>query len=164
MVSVSLFAGGFYFGITLTPGGVQILEAAIEFGANVSMNFGVASGGVSAMAGLYFKMELSDATLAGYFRVRGNVRALGIVNVSIELYLEMSYEPATGKCVGRAKLTISISLFLFEATITISCEKKFAGSGSDPTFLQAMGPYQLDPSDPTSPTVEPWKEYCAAFA
>lgn len=164
LVSVSLFAGGFYFGITLTPGGVQVLEAAIEFGANVSMNFGVASGGVSAMAGLYFKMELSDASLAGYFRVRGNVRALGIVNVSIELYLEMSYESATGKCVGRAKLTISISLFLFEATITISCEKKFAGSGSDPTFLQAMGPYQGDPSDPTSPTVEPWEEYCAAFA
>lgn len=164
LVSVSLFAGGFYFGITLNPEGVRILEAAIEFGANVSMNFGVASGGVSAMAGLYFKLELSDATLTGYFRVRGNVRALGIVSVSIELYLEMSYETATGKCVGRAKLTISISLFLFEATITISCEKKFAGSGADPTFLQAMGPYQLDPSDPTSPIVDPWEEYCAAFA
>lgn len=163
LVSVSMFAGGFYFGITLDPGGVRILEAAIEFGANVSMDFGVASGGVSAMAGIYFKLELDDATLAGYFRVRGHVRALGIVTVSIELYLELSYEFATDKCVGRAELSISIELFLFETTVTISCEKKFAGSGSDPTFAETMGPYQLDPSDPSSPVIEPWEEYCAAF-
>jgi hypothetical protein len=163
MVSVSLFAGGFYFGITLDPGGVRILEAAIEFGANVSMDFGVASGGVSAMAGLYFKLEQDDATLAGYFRVRGHVRALGIVTVSIELYLEMSYEFATDKCVGRAKLKISIELFLFETTITISCEKKFAGSGDDPTFAQTMSPYALDPADPAT-LVDPWEEYCVAFA
>jgi len=163
LVSVSMFAGGFFFGITLDPGGVRILEAAIEFGANVSMDFGVASGGVSAMAGIYFKLELDDATLTGYFRVRGHVRALGIVTVSIELYLEMSYEFPTKKCVGRAQLSISIELFLFETTITISCEKKFAGSGDDPTFAQAMAPYQLDPSDPSS-LIDPWEEYCVAFA
>ena len=164
LLSVSLFAGGFFFGITLDPKGIQILEAALEFGANVSMDFGVASGGVSVMAGLYFKMEADKATLAGYFRARGHVRALGIVTVSIELYLEMSYETATKKCVGRAKLSISIELFMFETTISISCEKKFAGSGDDPTFLEAMGPYPLDPVDPTSSLVKPWEEYCAAFA
>jgi hypothetical protein len=164
LVSVSLFAGGFYFGITINPGGVQVLEAAIEFGANVSMDFGVASGGVSAMAGIYFKLENDDALLAGYFRVRGHVRALGIVTVSIELYLEFSYEFPTNKAVGRASLSISIEIFMFETTITISCEKKFSGAGKDPTFAQAMGVYQLDPSDPTSPVVDPWKEYCVAFA
>lgn len=163
LVSVSLFAGGFFFGITLNPGGVQILEAAIEFGANVSMDFGVASGGVSAMAGIYFKLENKDATLAGYFRVRGHVRALGIVTVSIELYLEFSYEFPTNKAVGRASLSISIEIFMFETTIKISCEKKFSGSGNDPTFVQVMAPYQLDPSDAASPMVDPWEEYCVAF-
>ena len=47
------------------------------------------------MAGLYFKIEGSDFTLAGYFRLRGEVEALGIVSVSIELYLEMRYESAS---------------------------------------------------------------------
>jgi len=164
LVSVSMFAGGFFFGITINPGGVQILEAAIEFGANVSMDFGVASGGVSAMAGIYFKVENDDALLAGYFRVRGHVRALGIVTVSIELYLEFSYEFPTNKAVGRASLSISIEIFMFETTITISCEKKFSGAGKDPTFAQAMAVYQLDPSDPASPVIDPWKEYCVAFA
>jgi hypothetical protein len=163
LVSVSLFAGGFFFKVTLDPSGVKILEAAIEFGANVSMNFGVASGGVSVMAGIYFKLENDEATLAGYFRVRGHVRALGIVGVSIELYLELSYEFSSGKAVGRASLSISIELFLFEATITISCEKKFAGSGADPTFAQTFAPYELTSGDPTT-LVDPWEEYCAAYA
>ena len=38
-----------------------------------------------------------DFTLAGYFRLRGEVEALGIVSVSIELYLEMRYESASGE-------------------------------------------------------------------
>jgi hypothetical protein len=163
LVSVSLFAGGFFFKLTLDPSGVKVLEAAIEFGANVSMNFGVASGGVSAMAGIYFLMEGDEALLAGYFRVRGHVRALGIVGVSIELYLELAYESSSGKAVGRASLTISIELFLFEATITISCEKKFAGSGADPTFAETFSPYELTPGDPST-LVDPWEEYCVAYA
>ena len=79
---------------------LQILEGAIEFGAACSVDFGVASGSVSAMAGLYFKIEGSDVTLAGYFRLRGEVEALGIVSVWIELYLEMRYESATGSALG----------------------------------------------------------------
>ncbi len=115
------------------------------------------------MAGIYFRLEGSEATLAGYFRVRGHVRALGIVGVSIELYLELSYEFSSGKAVGRASLSISIELFLFEVTITISCEKKFAGSGADPTFAQTFAPYELTPGDPTT-LVDPWEEYCVAYA
>ena len=167
LLTVSCFGGGFFFGITLNPDGIYLLEAAIEFGANASVDFGVASGGVSVMAGLYFKMETYPeevATLAGYFRMRGHVRALGIVTVSIELYLEMSYESGSGKCVGRASLKIEIDLWLFSVSITITCEKKFAGSGSDPTFAQLMSPYRVDPADPTSPEVQPWEEYCTAFA
>ena len=49
-------------------------------------------------------------TLAGYFRLRGEVEALGIVSVSIELYLEMRYESASGKCVGTATISIEIDV------------------------------------------------------
>jgi hypothetical protein len=44
-LTVSMFGGGGFFGVTVDPTGVQILEAAFEFGASVSVNFGVASGG-----------------------------------------------------------------------------------------------------------------------
>ena len=67
-LTVSLFGGGFYFGLTADAGGLTVLEGAIEFGAAASVDFGVASGSVSVMAGLYFKIEGSDYTLAGYFR------------------------------------------------------------------------------------------------
>jgi hypothetical protein len=156
-LTVSLFGGGFFFGVTVNPDGLQIFEGAIEFGAAISVNFGVASGSVSAMAGLYFKIESSDVTLAGYFRLRGEVEALGIVTVSIELYLEMRYESASGKCVGTATLTIEVDVTLFSVSVSISCSKKFAGAGADPTLFELL---DVQP-DATSAD---WNAYCAAFA
>ena len=155
-LTVSLFGGGFYLGLTVDAKGLQVFEGAIEFGAACSVDFGVASGSVSAMAGLYFKIEGSDFTLAGYFRLRGEVEALGIVSVSIELYLEMRYESATEKCVGTATLSIEIDVALFSTTIEISCTKKFAGSGKDPTLAEA---FDVQPNA----TSAPWNEYCGAF-
>lgn len=156
-LTVSLFGGGFYLGVTVDADGLQVFEGAIEFGAACSVDFGVASGSVSAMAGLYFKIEGADFTLAGYFRLRGEVEALGIVSVSIELYLEMRYESASGKCTGTATLSIEIDVALFSTTIEISCTKKFAGSGADPTLAELM---DVQP-DATS---EHWNAYCRAFA
>ncbi len=155
-LTVSLFGGGFYLGLTVDAEGLQVFEGAIEFGAACSVDFGVASGSVSAMAGLYFKIEGPDFTLAGFFRLRGEVEALGIVSVSIELYLEMRYE-SSGKCVGTATLSIEIDVTLFSTTIEISCSKKFAGSGKDPTLAELL---DVQP-DATS---EHWNAYCEAFA
>lgn len=156
-LTVSMFGGGFFFGVTVHADGLYVLEGAIEFGAAISVNFGVASGSVSAMAGLYFKIEASDATLAGYFRLRGVVEALGLVSVSIELYLEMRYEDGSGKCVGTATLSIEVDVTLFSVTVEITSTKKFAGSGADPTFAELM---DVAP-DATSAD---WNAYCAAFA
>jgi hypothetical protein len=137
--------------------GFQVAEGAIEFGAAISVDFGVASGSVSAMAGLYFKIESSNVTLAGYFRLRGEVEALGIVSVSIELYLEMKYESGSGKCVGTATISIDIDVTLLSTTIKISCSKKFAGSGADPTLAEMFD------VTPTATSAD-WDAYCGAFA
>jgi len=145
------------------PNGVQRLEAAFEFGASVSMNFGVASGGVHVMAGIYFCYDTTNGVaLSGYFRAGGNVSVLGLVSVCIELSLSLTYEAASGKALGRATLTVEIELFLFSTSVEIECERKFAGSKSDPTFAQMMSPYH-DPDDPTV-TIDPWEEYFAAYA
>lgn len=160
-LTVSMFGGGGFFAITVDPHDVQILEAAFEFGAELSIDFGVASGGVSIMAGIYYRMESGDASLTGYFRLHGEVSVLGIISASIELYLELRYEFSSGKCVGKATLTIEVSVFMFSISVTITCERKFAGGNGDPGFKELMEPY-IDPV--SSLPVEPWSEYCAAFA
>ena len=168
-LSVMAFGGGGFFGITIDPHGVQILEASFEFGASLSVNFGVASGGVHIMAGLYFRMESNIASLTGYFRVGGYVSVLGLISASIELYLELRFVPDSGKCSGKAELTIEVSVFLFSTSVTITCERTFAGSNGDPTFRQAMGPQpallladELAAIDDA--TTYAWRDYCEAFA
>ena len=169
-LTVYMFGGGGFFGVTIDPQGVQILEASFEFGASLSIDLGVASGGVEVMAGIYYRMELGDASLTGYFRLGGHVDVLGLITASIELYLELEYEFSSGKCTGRAELTIEISVFIFSGSVTITCERKFAGANGDPTLRQMMG---LDPTIPlqdelaliTGPEVEyAWREYLEAFA
>lgn len=170
-LTVYMFGGGGFFGVTLDPHGVQILEAAFEFGAAISVDFGVASGGVSVMAGIYFRMEQDAASLTGYFRLEGHVDVLGLITASLELYLELRYEFETGKCVGRAELTIEIEVFIFSGSVTISCERKFAGSNGDPTFRQLMGlsadaalPLDDELAAIDDGTAYAWRDYCEAFA
>jgi hypothetical protein len=164
-LQVSLFAGGGFFGITITPDRVRVLEAAFEFGAAISVNLGVASGGVSVMAGIYFRLETStsgddNAQLTGYFRMRGEVDVLGLISACIELYLSLTYETSTHKAAGRATLTIEVEVMFLSFDVSISCEKKFAGSGPDPTFVDLMGLPASAPPD----AEPPWDLYCRAFA
>ena len=56
-LTISLLGGGGFFGLELTPKGVRMLEAALEAGARISIDFGVASGSISAMIGIYFRIE-----------------------------------------------------------------------------------------------------------
>ena len=161
LLTVTLFGGGGFFAITLDPAGVQVLEASFEFGANIAIDFGVASGGVHIMAGIYYAIKSGNAELTGYFRMGGSLSVLGLITASIELYLELKYQFSSGKLTGKATLTIEVEVLFFSASVSISCERKFAGSNGDPTFRQVMEPY----TDPVSgQPVLPWHDYCAAFA
>jgi hypothetical protein len=168
-LTVSLFGGGGFFGIALDPHGIQILEAAFEFGASISINLGVASGGVHVMAGIYFRMEKDACSLAGYFRLGGYVSVLGLISASLELYLELRYEFESGKCVGKAQLTIEIEIFMFSMSVTITCERKFAGANGDPTFRDIMGfnaalPINEELALIDNNTDYAWRKYVEAFA
>ncbi len=161
-LTVSMFGGGGFFGISIDPHGVQKLEASFEFGAAIAIDFGVASGGVHVMAGIYFKMEPDKASLTGYFRLGGHVDVLGLISASIELYMDLTYIFEEGKCIGHASLSIEVSVLMFSATVTIKCERKFAGSSGDPSFAALMGPATDAPI--TADTRYAWREYCEAFA
>lgn len=155
LLTVSMLGGGGFFGITVSPNGVDLLEAAFEFGASLSVDFGVASGGVQVMAGIYFALELAgnqtDGKLTGYLRMRGEVQVLGLISASIELRLELEYQFASKKVIGRASIEIEVSLLCFNATVEVSAERKFSGANDDPTLEQLM-------------SQDDWNEYAAAFA
>ena len=69
------------------------------------------------------------------------------------------------------ELTIEIEVFIFSGSVTIRCERKFAGSNGDPTLRQLMG-VSTDPTLPLADelaaidadTVYAWRDYCEAFA
>jgi hypothetical protein len=113
------------------------------------------------MIGVYFRIEkLSDdknqMLLTGYFRLRGQVDVLGLITASIQLSLELTYQAEpVNKLYGRATLEIEVDVAFFSASVTITCERRFAGSGGDPTFFQIMQP---------EGDYRPWNEYLEAFA
>jgi hypothetical protein len=159
-LTVMIFGGGGFFHLQIDTLGVKMLEAALEFGASASIDLGVASGGVHIMAGIYFSMQrktingqdVDAATLAGYLRMGGELSVLGLISVSLEFYLIFAYEFAKNAAYGRATLTVKVEVLFFSTSVDITVEKRFGGSGGDPTFLDEF----------TSPSI--WGDYAGAFA
>ncbi len=156
-LAVLFIGGGGWFLMRLSPNGLEVLELGLEAGATLSVDFGVASGSISAMIGVYLRLEGDGGSLTGYFRLRGEVDVLGLISASIELYLSLEYDFPTGKMIGEASLTIKVEVFIFSGSVTIRCQRRFAGSNGDPNFLEVMG---MEP-DGSSPA---WSDYCLAFA
>ena len=154
-LTISCLGGGGFFGMEVDLQGIRQIEAAIEFGAAASVNFGVASGAVSIMAGIYFKMVFesgqNSTQLTGYVRINGAVSVLGLITASIELYMALTYLIDKNKAYGEASLKIKVEVLFFSKTVTIHTQRTFAGSGNDPNFQTAI-------------TQKEWETYCGAFA
>jgi hypothetical protein len=167
VLTIMMIGGGGFVGLTLSPRGMLLLEAALEARAQLAVDFGVASGSISIAAGVYFRLEVQGGeekgSLTGYLRFQGKVDVLGLISASITLLLELIYEFSSGKLVGRATLTIEVSIAFFSFSVEVTAERKLAGSNDDPTFAQQMGTYTLDEGTPEEVTVDPWAEYTGAF-
>ncbi|HSJ19226.1 MAG TPA: hypothetical protein VK964_01510, partial [Nocardioidaceae bacterium] len=155
-LTVMALGGGGWFLIRVAPDGLDVLELGLEAGAALSVDFGVASGSISAMVGIYIRLEGEAGSLTGYFRLRGEVDVLGLISASIELYMELLYDFPTGKMIGRATITVEVEVLFFSGTVRISAERKLAGSNGDPSFREILGA-----ESGTSPA---WDQYCLAFA
>ena len=151
IVTVSLFGGGGFFGIAVGADGIEMFEAALEFGGNISLDIGVASGGVYIMAGFYFKSDGSKgAVLEGYLRAGGELEILGLISISLEFYLGMKYLEATNSVWGRATMTVEVEVAFFSKSVELTVEREFARSGP-PSFEDMI-------------SLQEWEEYCGAFA
>jgi hypothetical protein len=150
---VGIFGGGGFFALAVSANGLEQVEAAIEFGGNISLNLGVASGGVYVMAGIYFNMTPKSVQLTGYLRCGGYLEVLGIISISIEFYLAFTYidkDEGRGEAWGQASVTVSVKVAFFSTSVSLSIERRFAGAAGDPTVAD-----MVDLVD--------WEEYCSAF-
>jgi hypothetical protein len=156
LLTVSLLGGGGFFHLQLDTSGLKLVEAALEFGASVDLDIGVASGNVHVFAGIYFKLEKRDGdlqvVLAGYLRLGGAVSVLGIITISVEFNLSFAYDSGTKKVTGRATLTVSIEIAFFSKSVELTVERSFGRDGGDPAFGDLIH----------TPAV--WAEYADAFA
>jgi cobalamin synthase len=153
-----MIGGGGFVGLALSPKGLVVLEMALEAGAALSVNLGVASGSVSMMIGVYLRLEGQEGSLTGYLRIRGEMDVLGLISASITLELALTYHFPSGKMIGRASVVVEIDVVLVSYSVSVSCERRLAGSNGDPTYADVL---TLDSTLGSAPE---WDAYCAAFA
>ena len=169
-LSVSLFGGGGFLALALGTDGFEMLEASIEFGGCVAFNLGVASGSVSVMAGIYFKLEQrgdDDAvTLSGYLRASGQLNVLGLITISAEFYLSLTYtsENHSNTVEGDASLEVSIDILFFHKSVSLHVHKSFAGPSSQRAALRSAAAAGAPPKFGDQLSPDDWNTYCDAFA
>ncbi len=168
-LGVLMFGGGGYIDLRIDRDGLRRLEASLEFGAVVAVDFVIARGEVHALGGVRFILDADGSvTLTGYLRIGGSVEVLGLVSVSIEMRLELTYQSARRSMVGRATIVVEIDLTLWSDSVEIdSGEWVLAGGGSSApphaARLLALTAAAAAGGEP-DPGLARWRAYRAAFA
>ena len=162
-LAVMMFGGGGYIELALDRDGLRRLEASLEFGAFIAVDFVVASGEVHALGGVRFVLERGgEVTVAGYLRIGGCVEVLGLIAVSIELCLTLTYTSQRNALVGRATLVIEIDLTLWSDSVELDSGEWVLAGGGDRHRGFALG--VANPAAPASDGLALWSSYRAAFA
>jgi len=100
--TVYAFGGGGYFGIGFTPNRLSYLEAGFEVGLILNIEYAVVKGKAKAAIGFNLRVDFPDkdlnpdlptavVQLTGYVRVEGQLKVLGVVEVSILFLLALTY-------------------------------------------------------------------------
>ena len=130
-LSVSAFGGGGYLVFEIAQDGIRKLEASLDFGATVAIGIGVATAEVHALGGVRFLLQGDRVAVTGFLRVGGSVDVLGLVSVSVELRIELTY--IEGVLKGRATAVIEIDVTFWSGSIELdSGEYTFAGAEAGP--------------------------------
>ncbi len=158
VVSVAPFGGTGFFALEMRTSGPNavLVEAAIEFGGIIAFNLlGIVKGGVYVLAGVYLAIR-SDAPpeISAHLRIGGFVDVLGLISVSIELYLALEFRD--NKLSGTAQLTIGVKVLFFSKTFSFRVHKEIAHLGGPPSDRRADFRILMDQSQ--------WETYCRAFA
>ncbi|HWH14141.1 MAG TPA: hypothetical protein VNT51_05295 [Miltoncostaeaceae bacterium] len=165
-VSVLGFGGAGYVELTFGPEGVTSLEASIECGAYVEIDFVIARGEVHAAAGMRLSVRGGTPEFEAFVRIGGSVEVLGLVSVAIELAITLRYEAEGNRLIGRATILVEIDLTLYSDTIAIdSGEWVLAGGGEEPAGRPVLDAttFALDEGRDAR-VADAWSVYRRAFA
>lgn len=137
-LTVCMFGGGGFFLIGLGFGGIQQIQAAFQFEGSFQLDVVVATGGVTLAAGVYYAYTApttpgtaGSTTISGYVRLTGELSVLGLISISAELDLVLTYQ-SPNSVAGTASLTVTINLCFFSVSPTITVSKQFSGGSGDP--------------------------------
>jgi hypothetical protein len=140
-LTVMMFGGGGYVEMTITHEGLTRFEIALEFGALIAVDFAVASAEVHALGGVRFTLaDNGSVDLTGYIRIGGSVDILGLVSVSVELCVQLSYESQTNALVGRATMVIDIDLTLWSEPVELDTGEWVLAGHAPPAGMASGDP------------------------
>ncbi|MGW1887716.1 hypothetical protein [Streptomyces sp. NPDC001970] len=161
-LSVLMFGGGGYIDITLDRGGLRRLEAALEFGALVAIDFLVARGEVHALGGVRFTLEHNGSvSLEGFLRIGGCVEILGLISLSVEMRIGLTYQSDRKALVGRATLVVEVDLTLWSESVELDSGEWVLAGGSAGAIRGLLGAPQRDAA---TLELDRWRRYRGAFA
>jgi hypothetical protein len=145
LVTVSMFGGGGYITLVLGLHAVQQVTASVEFAGSFGLDLYVASGSITLTAGIYYEYDATTGVqLTGFVKLVGTIQVLGIISVTVELDLTLTYQalPSGQNYVsGTATLSLSIHVIFFTISIPITIHKQFSGSGTAPPAAPAIERY-----------------------
>ena len=178
LVTVDMFGGGGYVTLVLGLTSVQTVSISIQFEGNFALDIYVASGSLSVAAGVsYLYQKGKGVTLVGFVHITGEVEVLGIISVTAELDMELTFVegPTSSSISGTASLTISVHIIFFTVSVGFTITKQFSGSTNNGVMQQAgmrsLGRGTKGDDSVTSPTFASiipdqatWSTYCSSFA
>jgi hypothetical protein len=147
-LSIPPFGGGGYALVRLDGEGLRHVEACLEFGGLMTVDFEVVTAEVHALGGVRFSLVGSTPAMSAYVRLGGSVTLFGLVTLSVELRVDLTYDDLTDRLTGRATLVIELDLALYADAVELDTG----------TFVLA-GSSAAPPSTDTQ-----WAEYQGAFA
>lgn len=157
-LSVSAFGGGGYLVFEIAQEGVRRLEASLDFGATVAIGVGIATAEVHALGGVRFQMRGEDVQVTGFLRIGGSVDVLGLISVSVELRVELSFDGHV--LAGRATAVIEVDVTFWSGSVELdSGTYVFAGATAEGSGPSAS----IDAAPPPEPQLSDWQRYRDAF-
>jgi hypothetical protein len=134
LLSVGIYGGGGYVGISARPNGIEYLEASFEYGLVCAFTFGVATGQGRITAGLYIKVSGQGAVLSGFFNACGSASIAGLITLTVAFRVELGYDSGSGNAYGYATFEIhfKIAFISFGFRIAVGYQQKGSPRQSEP--------------------------------
>jgi hypothetical protein len=187
MVSVPPYGGKFYALIEVTTTGVRLFEVSIEYGGIIPVEFSIARGEVSLMAGFFFMQSVaggvSQFEVAAFAKLTGRLNVARIIDFDGLIRVTLRYVGGAGEYLeGRTDVSVSTRIGLFRVSYGFSATRRETRSEDSSRFQlaavsaskQKAGGKRVASSDGgnreshTRPFAEflrnDWREFVEAFA